>query len=226
MFGSKELKDLVYGLGIELCGIASIDRFSDSPKGFHPVDIYKECKSVIVLGVSVPPEVLHAGNMIPYTYSASVIFSDLDRKGIELCRTLEKVGISAVPVPCDTPYEYWDAEKSHGMGVLSMRHAGYLAGLGILGKNTLLINREYGNMIYIGAVLVNKAFDPDPMVDGFTCPPKCKICLDACPQKALDGTTVNQALCRAYSMTTTARGFTLYKCNLCRKVCPLGKGKR
>ncbi|NWF92804.1 MAG: hypothetical protein HXY46_07790 [Syntrophaceae bacterium] len=42
--------------------------------------------------------------------------------------------------------------------------------------------------------------------------------------KALDGPRVVQKLCREKSQPTTARGYPLYTCNLCRAICPKGKG--
>jgi len=105
------------------------------------------------------------------------------------------------------------------MGILSLRHAGYLAGLGILGRNNLLINTDLGNMVYIGAILTNLELEQDPVIENISCPPKCKICIDSCPQKALDGSTVNQKLCRQHSGLHHERGFNIYTCNVCRKVC-------
>jgi epoxyqueuosine reductase len=72
--------------------------------------------------------------------------------GIDIAIELDKEGIKPVPVPSDDPYEHWEPERSYGRAILSMRHAGYLAGLGVLGKNTLLINKDFGNMIQIGAI--------------------------------------------------------------------------
>lgn len=58
---------------------------------------------------------------------------------MEVSLRLEKQGIGAVPIPSSDPYEHWEPERLHGRAILSLRHAGYLAGLGVLGKNTLLI---------------------------------------------------------------------------------------
>jgi epoxyqueuosine reductase QueG len=74
-------------------------------------------------------------------------------------------------------------------------------------------------MVYIGAVLTNIELEPDPLIKDISCPPKCKICLDSCPQKALDGSTVNQKLCRQFSGLHHERGFDIYSCNVCRRVC-------
>ncbi|AAM06133.1 predicted protein [Methanosarcina acetivorans C2A] len=60
-----------------------------------------------------------------------------------------------------------------------MRNSGYLAGLGVLGKNTLLINDKYGNMIQIGAILVDVELEPDPIATYQSCLPDCSLCLDS-----------------------------------------------
>jgi epoxyqueuosine reductase QueG len=108
------------------------------------------------------------------------------------------------------------------MGILSMRHAAWLAGIGILGKNTLIIDPKFGNMIHIGAILLDVELEGDPMIEDAEklCPEKCRICLDSCPTKALNGMTVNQLLCRPLSQFKTAKGYALENCNICRKSCP------
>ena len=137
-----------------------------------------------------------------------------------------RMNIKTVPVPTDVPYLYWDAENMHGMGIISLRHAAFNAGLGILGRNTLLINREFGNMVYIGAVLIDIVFKTDPIVTDFACPSNCNLCLDACPIEALDGVTVNQKRCREISYPQHPRGWDIYTCTECRRVCPLRNGLR
>jgi epoxyqueuosine reductase QueG len=209
-----------------MCGIADVKRFKDAPEGFHPTDIYKECKSVVAFIKTMPPEVIMTDNPIPYTHVADLIYNELDRLGLALAWIIESKGMHAVPVPCDTPYIHWEAEKRYGRGILSMRHTGYLAGLGILGKNTLLMNKKFGNMIYIGAVLTNVTLKPDPIITDFNCPPNCKKCLKACPQNALNGITVDQFLCRKFSGAEVGRGFGIYTCSKCRQVCPYRTGKK
>ncbi len=170
MISANEVIEIATQLGVDACGIASIDRFSNSPKGFNPKDVYSKCESVIVFLKTMPHEVIMAENPIPYTHTAYQIYSELDRIGLALCRELGRKGVDSVPVPTDTPYLYWDAKRSHGMGIISLRHAGYLAGLGILGRNTLLINKKFGNMVYIGALLTSAVLESTPMVDDLSCP--------------------------------------------------------
>ena len=224
MLTAAEVKAIAIQLGARECGIAPVERFQEAPAGFRPRDIYPACQSVVVFLKEMPEEAILLDNPIPYTHAAYQLYGELDRLGMDLCRRLEAAGLHAVPVPTDTPYLHWEPERSHGMGILSLRHAAVRAGLGVLGRNTLVIHERFGNMVYVGAILTNAALQPDPMIEEEACPPGCSVCLDSCPAGALDGTTVNQALCRKQSFFKTPRGFDLYACNLCRRNCPLRLG--
>jgi epoxyqueuosine reductase QueG len=220
MVDAEKVKEIVTGLGADLCGVAPVGRFGEAPKGFHPTDIDKECKSVVVFAKKFPTTSLFARSCVPYTHVSSVITQEVDRLGIEISLRLEKQRIRAVPIPSDDPYEHWEPERSYGRAILSLRHAGCLAGLGVLGRNTLLMNENLGNMIQIGAVLVNIELKGDQIASYECCPPDCRLCIDSCPQGALDGNTVNQELCRPLSCYMTEKGYILKRCNLCRRVCP------
>jgi epoxyqueuosine reductase len=220
LVSSSKVKEIFKSLGADLVGIAPSERFSDAPEGFRPTDIYRHCKSVIVFAKRLPSECLFASNCVPYTRVSDIMEQKVDALGIEASLLLEKHGARAVPVPSDDPYEHWEPERSYGRAILSLRHAGYLAGLGVLGRNTLLMNKDYGNMIMIGAVLVDIELEGDPMASYEGCPPDCQLCIDSCPQKALDGKTINQQLCRPLSNYKTEKGYILMKCNICRRVCP------
>ncbi len=221
-----KIKAIARDLGADLCGIASVERFQNTPDGFNPADIYSKCKSVIVFAKRVPAGSLSAESCIPYTHVSDIITDEVDSLGIKLCLILEDLRIEAVPIPSDDPSEYWEAENQYARGILSMRHAGYLAGLGVMGKNTLLVNEKNGNMIQIGAVLVDIKLDSDPLATYTVCRPKCNLCIDKCPQKALNGETVNQKNCRTLSIVVNKRGYVLKECNQCRLICPSALGLR
>jgi epoxyqueuosine reductase len=224
------IKRLATNLGAEQCGIAAVDRFTAAPPGYRPTDIFPACRSVIVLLTSMPPDILSAPHPIPYTHTMLMIYAELDRIALAMTRRLGRDGVRAVPVPANSPYLFWDAETTRGQGILSMRHAAVAAGLGVLGKNTLLLNQAVGNLAYLGAVLTDAPLASDPLVPDLPCPPGCTLCLDACPQRALNGVTVNQLLCRKVSLGKTARGLDVYLCSKCRQVCPqrlgYGTGRR
>jgi epoxyqueuosine reductase len=224
MIKSEEVKEIFSNLGADLCGIAPAERFEAAPAGFHPTDIYTACRSVVAFAKRELSGTLFAESLVPYSYVGQLVIGEVDHLGLCASRELEMLGCRAVPIPTDDPYEHWEPERLRGMGILSMRHAGYLAGLGRLGNSTLLINEDYGNMIQIGAVLLDVELEGDPLATYEACLPDCNICIDTCPEGALDGDTVDQALCRPRCIVVNERGFTLKRCNLCRVECPHSLG--
>jgi epoxyqueuosine reductase len=224
MHDSEKVKEVLLGLGADLCGIAPVERFAGAPAGFHPRDIFKDCRAVVVFARRLPAGVLYAESCVPYTRANDQVVSEVDSITFKAALELEDLGMRSVIIPSDDPYEHWEPERMHGRGILSMRHAGRLAGLGVLGRNTLLINESYGNMIQIGVMLVDAELEGDPLAAYEGCQPDCDLCIDACPVGALDGEITDQGKCRPASMVLGGRGFLLKKCYACRAACPHALG--
>ncbi len=216
----QAIKNILAELGADLCGIAGVDRFADAPQGFHPTDVFPQCKAVVVLAKRMPAGLAQVNPRIVYNRYNDLVLEELDRITLEAALQMEKLGILAVPIPSDSPYEFWDAEEMRGMGTISLRHAAVLAGLGSFGKSSMVLNKDYGNMISLGAILVDVHLQSDPLAEE-VCLPSCRRCLDACPTKALGGKSVIQKNCRPHTYQKHQRGFGVVNCNACRVVCPL-----
>lgn len=106
----------------------------------------------------------------------------------------------------------------------SMKHTAVACGLGSIGKSSLLINKEYGNRLVIGAILTDLELSPDP-IEADLCIKGCHKCIDNCPVHAISEGSVTQKLCRLNSYGKTARGFDTVDCNRCRTICPMRFGK-
>lgn len=99
-----------------------------------------------------------------------------------------------------------------------------MAGIGALGKSSLLINRDFGNMLTLGAILTDLDVESDDFAENI-CIKGCTLCIDNCPANALEGGNVSQLRCRQNAYGTNKRGFDTVNCNKCREICPLKYGK-
>lgn len=218
-----EIKQKAYELGADLCGVASVDRFKEAPEGFHPLDVLPSCQSVIVLASRFLKSALEAKSTVPYTTVRNELMAQMNHRAFVLSEYLEDHGAVAIPMNSTGPDE-WDAKTNKFRGIISLKHAAVLAGLGTMGKNTLLVNDKYGNMIWLSGVFVGEALPADPLASYEGCIPNCRLCLDSCPVKALDGISINQPLCKNHAFGEHNGGEWRIKCYICRKVCPNRSG--
>lgn len=220
---NKEMiKELLYELSAEVVGIGSVDKFEKAPEGFHPRDILVDAESVVVFGRELLNGVSLAKVYAPYTLMRNRTIAILDDIAMKVTIEIEKNGCKAIPIPSTEPYEFWDDTKREGRGILSLKHAAEIAGLGCIGKNTLLINEKYGNRLWLSAVVTNMRLETDLPAKRL-CIENCYKCIRACQQLALDGITINQKKCRERSSSSSEGGGWFYSCFDCRVACPFSK---
>jgi len=219
----SKTKKFVLSKGADLVGIASVSRFEGAPDGHKPEDILPDAKTVIVFAKRIPNGVVMDGPATSYHNMMIIFYEQLDLIAHEMAIYIEQQGGVAIPVPSDDPYYDWNPDKVHGRGDLSHKHAAQAAGLGKLGKNSLLITPEFGNRVQLVSVVTNLNLELDPLVEDELCPSKCIICIESCPVKAItNGQQVNQRVCRSHMFLKLPKGQIIYGCRECRKVCPVG----
>jgi epoxyqueuosine reductase QueG len=98
-------------------------------------------------------------------------------------------------------------EFSQRQNFIPHRELAVKAGLGVIGKNFLLITPEFGPRIQLTTVLTTMPVLPNPPLDFNPCK-ECTICLRECPTNALKD-YFHEELCT--------------KCYRCVLVCPVGK---
>ncbi|MET3644023.1 tRNA epoxyqueuosine(34) reductase QueG [Streptococcus gallinaceus] len=106
------------------------------------------------------------------------------------------------------------------------------AGIGFIGKNGLVISKEYGSYMFLGELITNLEIEPDQPVD-YGCG-DCNRCVEACPTSCLIGDGSMNAR-RCLSFQTQDKGMmdlefrkkiktVIYGCDICQICCPYNKG--
>jgi epoxyqueuosine reductase len=181
----------------------------------NPKLVFPELKSVIVVARPYPVQSVGSENLRYARYLNGADYHDSMKQDLEA-------------VFKDSGFQYKICVDTSA--VLERTWAA-LAGIGWIGKNTLLIHPQYGSYLFLGVVLTDQKFNQEfkPLKDYCG---NCERCLKSCPTEAIVAPHMLDARkCISYltlekrgtwDQEVDVKGFVA-GCDLCQEVCPFNQ---
>lgn len=133
---------------------------------------------------------------------------------------------------CDELANRWPGTRTRAFvdtAPVHERELALAAGLGWIGKHTLLIQPRVGSWMLLGGVLTTLELDTNEREEPDHCG-TCTRCIDACPTRAISPYSVDASRCISY-LTIERRGAIpvglergmgewIFGCDICQEVCP------
>ncbi|HEU4859890.1 MAG TPA: tRNA epoxyqueuosine(34) reductase QueG [Chitinophagaceae bacterium] len=238
------VKDLAAQLGFSFCGIASATKLDADAerlerwlnKGMHgsmhymeryfdlridPCKLVPGAKSVITLLLNYFPTEKQGNDAVKISkYAYGKDYHDVIRKKLNTLIELVKKNIGEI----------------HGRGFVDSapvleRTWAQRSGLGWVGKNGNLINKQMGSFFFIATLITDLDLEADEMFTKDYCG-SCTRCIDACPTDAiLPGKIVDGSRCISYFTIELKEMLIpgemkgkfdnwMFGCDICQDVCP------
>jgi epoxyqueuosine reductase len=224
----KEVAAQAIALGASLVGVTYVATLLDSPSHrLRPVKRHvRDARSVVVLAlahIEGQPEMDWWDNQEGRT-PGNRLLMEISQRLTKWLR--EAYSTEAYELPYHAIHR----------GVF-LKDAAILAGLGVMGKNNLLITPQYGPRVRLRALLLNRPLEGAELPDDFAPCDGCEgPCMQACPWEALHGGGYERERCLQQMnedetdrivlappfIGMPAKTIIAY-CRLCELSCPVGQ---
>lgn len=189
-----------------------------------PGEIMPAARSVLVLLTSYYTEIPPAEDDAPRGQFARYALND-DYHDVLVARLKQLAALIEAEAGHPVAHRYYT-----DTGPILERELSQRAGLGWIGKNTLLIAPQVGSYTLLAELFLDLDLPPDPPFTADRCG-SCSRCLDACPTGAiLPGRLVDSRACISYHTIELKRaipeqwraqmGNWVFGCDICQQVCP------
>ena len=251
----EEIRKIAEDEHVPVWGIGHASKMANEQPGHRPDDLLPGAQSLICFGIPVPQAVYRMPTYAVETIwrSQNLYYRRLDTLSIRIAAFLEESGARAVPTYGCMPLGM--NKKGVVVGYLNQIRMGEVTGIGIIGKNGLLLHSHYGARLMLGGILTSAVLPEihDPDIKEHGCPPDCRICAEVCPVNAIltDKKQVKIMRCLGYTARTPSmsrikflvlRAFnpqaaarymslasfdehTFHVCSRCVALCPYGETK-
>lgn len=215
-----DLKKFCLSLEIDLFGIADIkdikNEFLILPKVLAKMD------RAVCLGLRISQAALEEIEKVPtrmYFHHYRMVNTFLDQVALRVGNYIQKKGFLSLPIPASQIID-WEKLSAHA----SHRKLGVLAGLGWIGRNNLLVNKELGSQFRLVTILTDMPLEADkPTKENCG---RCQLCVKICPAQAIKDDSADFEHKKCFEKLREfqkQRQVDSYVCGICVNVC---KGKK
>jgi epoxyqueuosine reductase QueG len=213
----EKLKELSANLGFSLFGMADIAEIKHEfnlPK----VSVEKFSRGIALgkrLLDAVIEEIVDRPTALYFHHYRQLNFF-LDRGAFLVASKIQELGFQALPIPASQITD-WKKQQSH----VSHKKVGYLAGLGWIGRNNLLVNPDLGSKARLVTILTDMPLATDNPLD-LDCG-SCRACIGVCPAKAIHENVADFDHWLCFDKLKEFRNSGVvgqHICGVCIKACP------
>lgn len=220
----REIKEQLLVQGASLVGFCELEKspLVDFPELKYAVSIAIKLSDAVIKTIKDRPS-------ISYFHHYRTVNFRLDQLALSCVLRLEKGGYQAFPIGASQSDNTVD--KNLFTGVFQHKTAARLSGLGYVGKNALLITKEYGSKVRFCTVLTDCPLQRDRDLLPDLCD-DCLLCVKSCPAGAISGKKYEVGMDREefFSAEKCSENMKKYKdvgrgavCGICIAVCPKNK---
>lgn len=137
----------------------------------------------------------------------------------QICAYIEKLGGKAIHLV--------------DSNTLPERYIAYLAGIGFIGRNNMIITKKYGSYVFLGEIITDLELDCQDkhhfqQIRDYTECGDCRICYGECPSKSIHPDKISPNICLSYitqKKDISDKEMSLLKgnvfgCDFCQLKCP------
>jgi epoxyqueuosine reductase QueG len=211
------IEGLTAAMGSRAFGVADLDGLRRQGHR-QPPDVPPACTRAVVLGVRLQDAVLDAITDRPtplYFHHYRQANYLLDRLALAAADCLQDAGFAALALPASQIVAR-DPLRGHA----SHRLLGWAAGLGRLGRSTLLVHPVHGARLRYVSVLTDAPLPADAPREG-NCG-ECRRCVGACPARAIRERSEDFDVAACYAKLSEFVGLPFigqHICGVCVKAC-------
>lgn len=189
---TQEIKAAAIANGASLVGVAAIESIPPCTPPLPATRVMPEARSMVVFAIPMLRGSIESKSLYSAMISTHATYKESEILALRLGRLLEERGHRAAVIVPASPIEM-SSETRGLLGDISLRHAAVGAGLGVIGKNRLLLTSKWGPRVRLGAVVTDAPLAADQPLQEQLCD-DCDMCVQSCPAQALNTNTLKDAV--------------------------------